>query len=268
MPSFSKSSNDENSSITVWVVPLQQNKAKIYPLGVRWGNYTTLRQNHECTSYKVLSADCRWSRLNRTLSHNSAASVGQTSTARHWHNLLMMRPQWHLPVNHSHVKQQSQKYCKNNVGNTAKSNNFFCTSNSVCLLTLCALQMMVLLLLQATIAFRAIVAWTVVYESPQSMCTGRWESPQSTCTARCTQLCGIQRPRLASPPTSHRSQGRHTQTTISQPQLRRPYKARTSMAHRRTLGIISMWSEILSVNSTHRRYQSHNLCQSVGSFCA
>jgi len=178
--------------------PTKQSK-NIPSLGVWWGNYTTLWQNHECTSYNVLSADCRWSRLNRTLSHNSAASVGQTSTARRWHNLLMTRPQWHLPVNHSHVKQQSQKYCKNNVGNTAKSNNFFCTSDSVCLLTLCALQMMVLLLLQATIAFSAIVAWTVVYESRQSTCTGRWESPESMCTARCAQLCGIQRPRLACP---------------------------------------------------------------------
>jgi len=142
-----QSSNDENSSITVWVVPQTKQSKNIPSLGVRWGNYTTLRQNHECTSYNVLSADCRWSRLNRTLSHNSAASVGQTSTARHWHNLLMTRPQWHLPVNHSHVKQQSQKYCKNNVGNTAKSNNFFCASDSVCLLILCALQMLVLLLL-------------------------------------------------------------------------------------------------------------------------
>ena len=41
-------------------------------------------------------------------------------------------------------------------------------------------------------------------------------------------------------PISHRSLSRHVQTTRSQPQLRRPYKARTSVWHRQTLGIISI----------------------------
>ena len=34
----------------------------------------------------------------------------------------------------------------------------------------------------ALIALCAIVAWPVVYESPQSTCAGRWERPQSTGT--------------------------------------------------------------------------------------
>ena len=48
-----------------------------------WSNYTTLRHNIKCTTYNVLSAGRQWSRLNRTLSHNSAASVGRTCTAEH-----------------------------------------------------------------------------------------------------------------------------------------------------------------------------------------
>jgi len=55
------------------------------------------------------------------------------------------------------------------------------------------LNMVLLLLLQAT---SAIVAWPVVYESPQWTCAGRWERPQSTGTPVEKAPLDAQRPSL------------------------------------------------------------------------
>jgi len=82
--------------------------------------------------------------------------------------------------------------------------------------------------LQATIV---LVAWTVVQENPQSTCIARLlRKPPLDATTCCAQLRGIQRPHPL--PTADR--------VATRTQIRRPYKAHISVAHRQTLGIISI----------------------------